>query len=110
MLDGKVVRALVNTGCSTAVVRSQLVNNCEGESCSGTSFTERGEESLSSIEGVKCPTYQNVSLVCGKLVGHYPIAGWLRVACSYIKSRAKGTRWDDYVGEHTVTMMREVLE
>lgn len=26
--------------------------------------------------------------ICGKLVGHYPIAGWLRVACSYVKRRA----------------------
>ena len=23
--------------------------------------------------------------ICGKLVGHYPIAGWLRPACSYVK-------------------------
>ena len=32
MLDGKVVRALVDTGCSTAVVRSRLINKCKGES------------------------------------------------------------------------------
>ena len=32
--------------------------------------------------------------VCGKLVGHYPIAGWLRVACSYVKRVAEGVRWD----------------
>ena len=28
--------------------------------------------------------------VCGKLVGPYPVAGWLRVACSYIKRHAEG--------------------
>ena len=47
--------------------------------------------------------------VCGKLVGHYPIAGWLRVACSYVKRVAEGVRWDDQVGERTVTMVKEML-
>ena len=47
--------------------------------------------------------------VCGKLVGHYPIAGWLRVACSYVKRVAEGVRWDDLVGERTVTMVEEML-
>ena len=27
---------------------------------------------------------------CGKIISHYPIAGWLRVACSYIKRRTTG--------------------
>lgn len=47
---------------------------------------------------------------CGKLVGHYPIAGWLRVACSYVKRRAEGVRWDDNVGQETVEMMKEIVE
>ena len=25
---------------------------------------------------------------CEKLVGHYPVAGWLRVTCSYVKRQA----------------------
>nr|XP_027233814.1 uncharacterized protein LOC113825211 [Penaeus vannamei] len=32
--------------------------------------------------------------ICGKLVGHYPITGWLRVACSYVKRRADRGRWN----------------
>ena len=28
--------------------------------------------------------------ICGKLLGHYPVAGWLRLACSYVKRRASG--------------------
>ena len=55
-------------------------------------------------------TRRELFSVCGKLVGHYPIAGWLRLACSYIKRRAEGTRWEDYVGDHTMTMITEVLE
>ena len=48
--------------------------------------------------------------VCGKLVGHYPITGWLQVACSYVKRRAEGVKWEDKVGQETVKMMREIVE
>lgn len=58
----------------------------------------------------RCLTRRELFSVCGKLVGHYPIAGWLRVACSYIKRKAEGTRWDDYVGERAMVMMGEVME
>ncbi|GAB1600005.1 hypothetical protein Ahia01_000278000, partial [Argonauta hians] len=47
---------------------------------------------------------------CGKLVGHYPVAGWLRVACSYVKRRAEGRKWSDEVGQETTDMMAEVME
>ena len=46
--------------------------------------------------------------MCGKLVGHHPIAGWLRVACSYVKRRT-GVRWDDKVGRKTTEMMQDIL-
>ena len=48
--------------------------------------------------------------VCGRLLRHYPIAGWLRVACSYIKRKAAGVRWENKVSQETVKMMQEILE
>lgn len=48
--------------------------------------------------------------MCGRLVGHYPIAGWLRIACSYVKRRAEGVKWEDKVGERSVTMMQDIVE
>ena len=54
-------------------------------------------------------TRRELFSVCGKLVGHYPIAGWLRIACSYIKRRAEGERWDDVVGPDATQLMAEVL-
>ena len=48
--------------------------------------------------------------VCGKLVGHYPKAGWLRVACSYLKRNAAGQAWSDYVGDAVRDATREVIE
>ena len=35
-------------------------------------------------------TCKELFSICGRLVAHYPIAGWLRVACSYIKQHAAG--------------------
>ena len=46
--------------------------------------------------------------IYGKLTGHNPIAGWLRISCSYIKRQAEGEKWDDMVGERTTAMMKEV--
>ena len=47
--------------------------------------------------------------VCGKLVGHYPVAGWLRVACSYIKRHAERYKWEDYIGDISYQMICETL-
>lgn len=44
-----------------------------------------------------------------KLVDHYPITGWLWVACSYVTRRAKGVRWEDHVGEETNEMMEDMV-
>ena len=32
---------------------------------------------------------------CGKLIGHFPIARWLRSACSYVKRLCNGLKWDE---------------
>ena len=48
--------------------------------------------------------------ICGKMVGHYPVAGWLRVACSYIKREATGVSWDDDAGRRSKALIREVRE
>ena len=55
-------------------------------------------------------TRRDLFSICGKLVGHYPIAGWLRVACSYVKRTAEGSGWNDYVGDRTVAIVREMLD
>lgn len=55
-------------------------------------------------------TRRELFSICGTLVGHYPIAGWLRVACNYIKRTAAGTRLEDPVGEQSMVMIKEVIE
>ncbi|KAK4318086.1 hypothetical protein Pmani_010884 [Petrolisthes manimaculis] len=55
-------------------------------------------------------TRRELFSICGKLVGHYPIAGWLRVACSFIKRSAAGARWEGHIGEKSMMMIKDVIE
>ena len=55
-------------------------------------------------------TRRELFSICGELTGHYPVAGWLRVACSFIKRQAQGSRWEDFAGEEAVYMLQDVLE
>ncbi|GFO30150.1 Pol polyprotein [Plakobranchus ocellatus] len=52
---------------------------------------------------------RDVFSICGKLVGHYPVAGWLRVACSYVKRQTEGSKWDEYSGDRACDLIREVV-
>ena len=53
-------------------------------------------------------TKKELFSACGRLIGHYPCAGWLRVACSHMKRTALGS-WGDYVGDEIRDRMREVM-
>ena len=55
-------------------------------------------------------TRRELFSICGKLVGHYPTAGWLRVVCSYLKRHAEGQRWEDFVGAAIRDRLRMVVE
>ena len=55
---------------------------------------------------------RNVFSLCGKLVGHLPVGGWLRVAVAFIKWRASDVTagWDDKIDDAPLnTMIKEVL-
>ena len=47
--------------------------------------------------------------VTGKLLGHYPVACWLRVLCSFVKRLANGGPWDDYVGLNAENLINDIL-
>ena len=47
--------------------------------------------------------------ICGKLLGHYPVAGWLRLVCSYVKRRASGVDWEDRDDCKTLKVIQEIL-
>ena len=47
--------------------------------------------------------------MCGRLVGHYPVAGWLRIHCSFLKHLGSSGSWDSPVEESVIKLMRELL-
>ena len=54
-------------------------------------------------------TKQQVFSLCGKLVGHYPVAGWLQVACSFVKKSCESNTWDSFAGSIAIQRLKEVL-
>jgi len=46
---------------------------------------------------------------CGRLVGHYPVAGWLRLQCSFLKRLGCGGAWDSPVGKTVSMLAKELL-
>jgi len=55
-------------------------------------------------------TKREVFSICGKLVGHYPICGWLRVACSYVKRQIDVGGWNQEVGPKVRMLVTNILE
>ena len=58
-------------------------------------------------------TRRSVFSICGKLLGHFPVCHWLRVAVAYIKRRANEASegWDDVIESGAVrALLSEVVE
>ena len=43
------------------------------------------------------------------VISHYPVAGWLRVACSFVKRNCESNAWDSFAGSVAIQRLREVL-
>lgn len=91
--------------------------NLAGGSVLGLRVTDDGRGCLTFRRGNQLPELQDGTLsrrqlfsICGQLVGHYPLAGWLRVACSYMKRAAGTGSWSDKVPEHALRMLNETIE
>jgi ribonuclease HI len=54
-------------------------------------------------------TKREVFSLCGQLTGHFPVARWLRPACSYIKRCVNDIKWNEKVDKKTVSMIKEVM-
>lgn len=90
----------------------------EGSSVLGLKLHRAGDK-LAFTRGNDIPSIEEVSgkkvtrrelfSMCGKLVGHYPVAGWLRVACGFLKRTAEGSRWEDDIGEKAHGMLEDML-
>ena len=45
---------------------------------------------------------------CGQLLGHFPVAGWLRPVCNYIKRTLACQEWDEEIPKGARMMLSEV--
>jgi ribonuclease HI len=53
-------------------------------------------------------TRRRIFAWCGQLLGHFPVASWLRPACSFVKRQTNGLKWDQKVGESVIKMARDI--
>ncbi len=53
-------------------------------------------------------TKRQVFAWCGQMTAHFPVAGWLRVACSFLKRCTGDLKWDDLVSERAQQLLAEV--
>jgi hypothetical protein len=71
----------------------------------GCKLVLRRDNQVDNVDEVK--TRRQVFSWCGQLVGHFPVAKWLRPACSYIKRSTNGTNWDEAISESVTKMVME---
>ena len=43
------------------------------------------------------------------MIGHYPVAGWLRVACNFVKRSCESNAWDSFAGPVAIQKLRKIL-
>ena len=97
-------------------LQSKEPMSLEGGAVLGLKLSRNEYGRLSFSRGNEIPeipealTRRELFSVCGRLVGHYPRVGWLRVACSYIKRHAAGSAWSDFVGEGIRDRLKEIVE
>ncbi|XP_067930804.1 uncharacterized protein [Watersipora subatra] len=58
----------------------------------------------------KASTKRDLFSVCGKLTRHYPVAGWLRVACSYIKRQTNAIQWNDVLPSYVTSLVEDLSQ
>ena len=56
-------------------------------------------------------TKRELFSLCGKLVGHFPVASWLRPYCSFLKRMTNsGGGWDQPVSERVMDLVHDLLK
>ncbi|KAG1686772.1 DNA primase large subunit [Nymphon striatum] len=69
----------------------------------------RGMALSEIVMGQSRLTKRGLFSLCGRLVGHYPVAGWLRPCCSFLKRLGCGGSWDEPVESSVGELANELL-
>ena len=88
----------------TARVLGLQLNDLEGQVT-----WSRGKPYNEPSETHGLVTRRQLFSICGQLIGHYPIAGWIRIACGFIKRSSAGKSWDDDIGENAKYLLEDLL-
>ena len=59
---------------------------------------------------VQTVTKHELFSFCGKLIGHYAVAGWLRTACSYVKRQTNVVSRDEEIPGNVRTLAENMLQ
>ena len=97
----------LETKPSTSVANSRVLGLKIFEK-SGRLWWRRDNGVDVEMEGM---TKRDLFAMCGKMVGHFPVASWLRPACSYLKRLAsKSGGWDEKVRDEVSELARNLAE
>lgn len=55
-------------------------------------------------------TRRQLFSICGQVTGHYPVAGWLRPACSFLKRSSSSGGWDEIVSDDVRRKTEEMID
>ena len=53
-------------------------------------------------------TKRQVFSWCGQAIGHFPVSGWLRPACSIVKRMVDGLKWDEQIDKTSAGMLMDI--
>ena len=70
----------------------------------------RGSELSSYISDSSGMTKRGLFSLCGRLTGHYPVAGWLRPHCSFLKRLGSDGSWDEPVSKSVRKLVDELVK
>lgn len=70
----------------------------------------RRDNALPRINPDEDLTKRQLFSACGQLVSHYPRAGWLHPACSYVKRQVCDGQWDAVVPTNVTGMLLEMIQ
>lgn len=85
--------------CGARVLGLKLQSN-EGRLC------WKRDNDISCFDAVK--SKRDLFSLCGKLTGHFPVCGWLRPVCSFLKRAGSVGSWDDPLSETVLSMVDDV--
>lgn len=77
---------------------------------SGHLMMSRAAELPSSISDGAELTKRGLFSLCGRLIGHYPVAGWLRPHCSFLKRLGSDGSWDEPVDDCVRKLAAELVQ